>query len=255
MNISVTNYYSQFGEDRILADLFSNCRDGLCVEVGANDGVHGSTSLHFEESGWRCILVEPNPHLCQLLRARRNASVFEFAASDREDVATLHIVEGAEHADGLSTISDDPSNHARIRMHGFESQPMQVRTRTLDRILEDAGIDNKQIDFVSIDVEGHELAVLRGLSLERWRPGILLVEDNSDFRDRLIPRYLRNKGYVRFLRTGVNDWYARQDDRRFVTVGKRLRFTTLVAKRRAKQWLKSVPGIMQLRKLSRSRQE
>jgi FkbM family methyltransferase len=244
------NYYSQFGEDRILADLFGRRRDGLCVEVGANDGQHGSTSLHFEESGWRCILVEPNPDLCQLIRSRRSAKVFEFAASDREDVATLHIVEGAERADGLSTISNDPSNHARIRENGFLSRPVQVRTRTLDRILDDAGID-KQIDFISIDVEGHELPVLRGLSLERWNPSIILVEDNTDFQDAAIPAYLQGKGYVRFLRTGVNDWYARHDDERFVTFGNRLRFATLVASRKAKRRLKSVPGVMKLRNMLR----
>lgn len=243
-------YYSQFGEDRILANLFGRRREGLCVEVGANDGVHGSTSLHFEESGWKCILVEPNPQLCQLIRSRRNAAVFEFAASDREDVATLHIVEGAERADGLSTISDDPSSHARIRDHGFVSRPVQVRTRTLDGILEDAGIE-RQIDFISIDVEGHELQVLRGLSLDRWNPSVILVEDNTDFIDAAVPTYLEVRGYVRFLRTGVNDWYARRDDRRFVTLGNRLRFAALVARRRARRGIKSIPGVMRMRNLLR----
>lgn len=239
------NFYSQFGEDRILAEYFRGVRDGLCVEVGANDGEHGSTSLCFEQLGWECILVEPNPDLCDLIRARRSAKVCEFAASDHEDVATLHIVEGAHRADGLSTISDSPASHARIREHGFVTRPVQVKTLTLDRILQDAGV-SRPIAFMSIDVEGHEMQVLRGLSLERWKPGVLLVEDNSQFVDRSIARFLAERGYVPFLRTGVNDWYARRDDRRFVTPGSRLRYASLVARASARAALKRIPGLRRL---------
>ena len=44
-------YYSQFGEDRLLAEIFHDKARGQCVEVGANDGFHGSTSLYFEKLG------------------------------------------------------------------------------------------------------------------------------------------------------------------------------------------------------------
>lgn len=243
-------FFSQFGEDRILAKLFIGVLDGLCIEVGANDGEHGSTSLHFEQSGWKCILVEPNPDLCKLIRSRRTASLHEYAASDREELVTLHVVEGAMRADGLSTISDDPIDHARIRGHGFRSRPVQVKTRKLDHILEDAGVD-QEIAFISIDVEGHEMQVLKGLSLDRWRPRILLLEDNSEFEDNSIASYLKKKGYVRFLRTGVNDWYARSDDKRFVTAVSRLRFAAFVVGKKMKRRLKSIPGAMRLRDFMR----
>jgi len=69
-------YYSQFGEDRLLDKLFEGRRRGVCVEVGANNGVDGSTTLYFEEIGWDCILVEPNPALCREVRARLKARLF-----------------------------------------------------------------------------------------------------------------------------------------------------------------------------------
>ena len=93
MSTEVSPYYSQFGEDRILDRLFRGKRKGFCVEVGANNGVDGSTTLHFEELGWDCILVEPNPTLCRELRAHvstRRIPVIVFsilAAGSRADEA------------------------------------------------------------------------------------------------------------------------------------------------------------------------
>ncbi|MCW3018515.1 MAG: Methyltransferase FkbM, partial [Solirubrobacterales bacterium] len=57
--------HAQFGEDRILAEIFGARADGCCVEVGANDGRTGSASYLFEKRGWQCLLVEPIPALAQ----------------------------------------------------------------------------------------------------------------------------------------------------------------------------------------------
>ncbi|HZK81957.1 MAG TPA: hypothetical protein VFC46_12840, partial [Humisphaera sp.] len=74
--------YSQFSEDTLLGKLFPAAA-GCCLEVGAFDGVVGSTSLAFEERGWRTILVEPLPELAALARARRRGPVFAVAAGPR----------------------------------------------------------------------------------------------------------------------------------------------------------------------------
>src|SRR5204862_4491 len=54
-------------------------------------------------------------------------------------------------------------------------------------------------------VEGHELQVLRGLSLERHRPNLVLIEDAV--RDLDQHRYLRSHGYRLVKRTALNNWY------------------------------------------------
>jgi FkbM family methyltransferase len=204
-------FYSQFEEDQILAGIFSGS-SGLCVEVGANDGEHGSTTLYFEQQGWRCILVEPNPDLCQLLRKRRpTAQLFECGAADHEGTAILNIAEGAAHADGVSAIGDPVSAQRRISTFGFQSRPVEVSLRTLDSIFTEAELQ-RPIDFMSIDVEGLELAVLKGCDLSRWAPRILIIEDNSNFRDHTLRDYMAAKGYVPMRRTGVNDWYVQTGD-------------------------------------------
>jgi FkbM family methyltransferase len=200
-------FYSQFGEDRILAKIFAGRERGVCVEVGANNGVDGSTTLHFEEVGWDCVLVEPNPDLCRALRIRRRARIFECAASSFTGVATLQIAFGAPLADGVSTLGGADEAKRLLRQFGFQTREVEVKTRTLDSILEEAGIVG-QIDFISIDVEGHEVELLKGFSPDRWRPTIIIVEDNSWTAS--VCGQLREAGYVRINRTGVNDWYVHE---------------------------------------------
>ena len=216
-------FYSQFGEDRILDKLFQSKRDGVCVEVGANNGVDGSTSLHFEDLGWDCILVEPNPALCREIRGRRKARLFECAASSESGTAILHVAVGAEQAHAVSALGDERRSAQILQEHGFRTEPVEVPIRRLDDILDEAR-PTDGIDFISIDVEGHELELLKGFSLDRWRPVILIIEDNSSMWESAVSDYLKAQGYVRFRRTGVNDWYAHVSRPELTGPGRRLAY-------------------------------
>ncbi|WP_199553931.1 FkbM family methyltransferase [Sandaracinobacteroides hominis] len=216
MATTAAAFFSQFGEDRILSELRAELERGsgssgpACVDIGANDGVTGSVSLHFERAGWMTVLVEPNPDLCALLRRTRTGFLFEGAASSSSGTATLMLAEGAELAHAVSSLEPDAAQS--IRKLGLAVRPVEVRTERLDNILEMAGITPGQLAFVSIDVEGHELGVLQGFDLVRWRPRILLIEDNSLLSGSPVRAYLAQQGYVPFRRTGVNDWYGASED-------------------------------------------
>jgi FkbM family methyltransferase len=191
------SFRAQHGEDRILARIFAGVPDGTCIEVGAYDGVELSNSYYFEQLGWRCILVEPNPAMWAPIRQTRRAILFECAASNHESQAILHVRVGDE----LSSAMDGSGVVA-----GVKYQDVPIRIRRLDDMLEECRVEH--LDFVSIDVEGHELEVLGGFDLNRWKPRIVLLEDNSNLQDTSIPRYMASRRYTRFFRTGVNDWYA-----------------------------------------------
>lgn len=250
-------YYSQFGEDKILLDLLGQKSRGTCVEVGANDGVHGSTTLFFEKRGWNCVLVEPNPALCDELRRQRSAQVFECAASSQAGTATLQIAEGAALAHAVSTICEGDQAHRILRSHGVVTKPTLVEMRRLDDILEESRIS--LLDFISIDVEGHELEVLKGFSLDRWNPTIVIIEDNSLFKDSRAKSHLRHLGYVPFLRTGVNDWYARKENKTLISRNYRrdyfismIQSRALMLKVRLKAKIKRIPGASKLHRIIKS---
>jgi len=112
-------------------------------------------------AGWNGLLVEPQPRLADELRRQRSAKVFAVACSSRRNSGTRMPL----HLAGPHSSFDERLNLATVRPHGL----IEVPVRTLDDILIEAGAP--RIDFISIDVEGHELEVLDGLNLARWSPG------------------------------------------------------------------------------------
>jgi FkbM family methyltransferase len=225
-------YYSQFGEDRILSGIFHGVTRGTCAEVGAHNGVEFSNTYYFEQREWRCILVEPNPTLCDIIRLRRKSVLFECAASDRAGEAILHL---AEDADVFSTLENNDCHFDRIHRAGGNIKDIRVKTKTLDSVLEESCVT--ELKFLSIDVEGHEFSVLRGTSLERWNPRVVLVEDNMGFADSLVPRHMKRYGYRRFLRTGCNHWYAHETDRELLTALRLYKIKVLESVSKAKRSL------------------
>jgi FkbM family methyltransferase len=211
MNVDLTNTesqsHAQFGEDRVLAEIFGERDHGYCVEVGANDGRTGSASYLFEKRGWECLLVEPIPALAEEIRRHRASRVVNCAASSREGEATFFIADSVE---AVSTLDLTPERAEWIGRVGGTIKEITVRTATLDSLLEEAGFG--ELDFVTIDVEGHELSVLEGFDLERYRPRIVILEDNSIDGEAGVSRHMTDHGYVHFKRTGVNEWYAQESD-------------------------------------------
>lgn len=206
-NMSEPESHAQFAEDRILAGIFGDRADGYCVEVGANDGRTGSASYLFEKKGWQCLLVEPIPSLVEEIRKHRSCRVVNCAASSHEGEATFFV---AEHVEAMSTLDLTPHRAAWIRQSGGEVKEISVRTATLDSLLAEAGFP--EIQFITIDVEGHELGVLEGFTLQDYKPRVVIIEDNSVDGNQHVARHMSERGYVHFRRTGVNEWYAHESD-------------------------------------------
>lgn len=163
-------------EKQSIKDYFNSERNGTFVEVGAHEPTSNeSQSWHLErELGWSGILVEPNPYLSEQARKLRpNAIVYQCActssAKTGDLVLYIPIKNGnaiTSHASLQKNVDDfDYQNHKEV----------QVKAKTLDSLLEESGMSS--IDFLSIDVEGTELDVLKGLNLKEFRPRLILLED------------------------------------------------------------------------------
>lgn len=201
-------------EKELAWEYFAHRRDGFFVEVGANDPRGGSQAWLLEQNGWHGILAEPQAaHAGRLRRERPGSRVFQAACGPPEQsgtTATLHI---AQH-DGMSTLQKQADSHG-IAFVATET----VTLLTLDEILEREG--NPRVDFVSIDVEGMELEVLRGFDLARHRPALVLIEDGVRNLDK--HRAMTAQGYKLVKRTVLNNWYVPRGTRfTMATVGERL---------------------------------
>jgi len=185
-------------EKQLIWEFFGRKRDGFFVEVGANDPQCGSQTWLLEQNGWCGVLVEPQAALCEKLRReRKNSKVFQVACSgpEREGEAVLHI--GAHN--GISTLEP------QIDSHGAQFiRTERVQITTLNKVLSEAQAG--KIDFLSIDVEGHEIEVMRGFDFEKYRPALILIEDGVRTWDK--HRFLRRHGFKLVKRTTLNNWYV-----------------------------------------------
>ena len=208
------HYYSQYGEDYLLWKLFDCKETGIYVDVGAFDGVYQSNTFSFEQQGWSGICIEPHPRYFQLCeQARSQATCLNVACVSDDDV---HSIEFHSEELGLfSGIRGDREEVVRLRYEklgrsfkGFDR--ITVLASTLNTILIRNLPPETEIDFISIDVEGTELEVLRGLDLSRFRPSVIVVDGGDSRRAKeSLDAHLLGLDYIRAGRVSGNVFYVR----------------------------------------------
>lgn len=170
-------YYSQHGEDFILDKVFKNINDGFFVEIGCIDGRRFSNTLFFEEKGWKGITVEAHPDYIESLTVNRpNSEVVPVAVgSDNKSKVNFY----ADRRGSLSSLDKAREKELKRDYSEYFSgyEPRVVEMRTLTSIFEEKGVKN--IDFVSLDIEGGELDALNGLDFSKFKPSVFVIEFDS----------------------------------------------------------------------------
>lgn len=201
----MTNYYSQHGEDFILSEIFKNIKNGFFVEVGCIDGKRFSNTLTFEYRGWSGLCIEAHSDYIDLLKRNRPNSIIEHCAvSDQdEDSVTFY----ANSRGSLSTLDRTREKDFAKRFGHFFTgfQEQLVPMRTLNTLFTKHNIS--RIDILSIDVEGHEIEVLKGLDLNKYRPKVLLVESDTKEHEDLLTEIIVPMNYIKFCRIKQNIFF------------------------------------------------
>lgn len=165
--------YSQEGEDMILRRFFDGHNEGFYIDVGAHHPIRFSNTYFFYRLGWRGITIEPNPDaaLAFSLFRRRDVHV---QAGVGDIVGKMHYWCFDEPA--LNTFDEALM---RERLSETRYRVLETKIVVVDRL--DAILDrylpaNQNINFMSIDVEGTDLQVLKSNNWNRYRPTLVLVE-------------------------------------------------------------------------------
>lgn len=175
--------------------------DGFYVELGANDGVTQSNTFYFElKRYWRGVLIEPSPHnyiRCRQARGAKNA-VFCNAcvpfgyAQKYVDIAYANLMSVSESlAIDLDSTDDHLKSGQQHLPQGEDVFRFGALAAPLSALLDTAHAP-KVIDLLSLDVEGAELEVLKGVDFQRHRFKFLLIESR---KIDVISDYLSAKGY------------------------------------------------------------
>ena len=207
-------HYSQFGQDLfVLEDVFKNKKNGFFVDIGGNHPTSGNNTYLLELNGWRGLAVEPQEYLRLLWQEKRQTECLHFVIGDSDNEVIFVEGEGEEH--GLSGVE----NYSECK---DGAKKIKLKQRTLKSILSERNII--EIDYLSIDVEGYELQVLKGIDFSRVNIKIIGLENDngfckfpvigkrlgSEFGNNQVRKFLKKKGYKYIARVFCDDFFIKE---------------------------------------------
>lgn len=199
--------YSQDNQDFIVYEnFFKDKINGFFCDIGGNHPLKINNTLYFEELGWQGIAFEPLPHMAKLWGEYRKAKLFPFALSDSKGEISFTVVKDKTGWEDMLSFVKETRNVD----YGYETEEIQVKTEILKDILEQAHITH--IDYLSLDVEGHELNVLKGIDFDKVKINVLTIENNppscSIYGDDKIRKLMFENNFMLWGRcVGLDDIY------------------------------------------------
>lgn len=199
-------YYSQDGEDSVLFSFYEDRLEykGFYVDIGALHPLRFSNTHLFYERGWRGINIDAMP-----------GSMKEFNEIRKEDIN----IEAGISESGSELIFysfKDPAlnsfnkkiSETRIA-NGWELiEKINIKTFSINDILNKYLPENQKIDFINIDAEGLDFEIIKSLDWKKYKPDFLLAENlelkNEDivqFGGDEMYRYLKELGYIVIAKT------------------------------------------------------
>jgi len=195
---------SQLGQDLWVAEQTNFKRNGYFVEFGATDGVRLSNTFMLEKHfDWTGICAEPNPKFFAQLQRNRSCIVSDACIDDVSGKRVKFILAG-EYGQIEGSGSKDKQSSKR-EAYAAEGNTIDLQTISLNDFLTKYAAP-RQIDYLSVDTEGNEFAILNNLDFERWDIKLLTVEHNFTAEREDIFELLSSKGYKR-VQHKWDDWY------------------------------------------------
>jgi len=202
--------YSHFDEELIIRDFFQDRKDGFFVDVGCAWPIKSNNTYYLEKHlEWRGVGIDAlSDYAPEWKEKRPNSKFLNFLITESSGGS------GTFYKSESLGISSTDRNHAAGKNFNasLKTEEIHVPMTSLNNLLDREGI--KKIDLLSIDIEGHELAALAGLDLERFSPD-LIVTEAFDIKD-AVKKYLNEHGYQQIQRyvpfDEVNAYFCRKQE-------------------------------------------
>jgi FkbM family methyltransferase len=188
------NFYSQFGEDKILSELFDkSITKGIYVDVGCFHPIKHSNTYLLYKRGWRGINIDIEKMKINVFNlARPNDLNILAAVSNKSEKA--YVYKTQEYGVG-STLNKEIINKDNNIIEKFS-----ITTKTLNSIIDNSIYKNKQIDLLNIDAEGNDFNVLLSINLDRYNPKVITIESHLKDINLILKsdiyKYLINKNFI-----------------------------------------------------------
>lgn len=170
---------------------YINFSEGFFIECGANDGVNQSNTWYFEKYlNWHGILIEPLRD--QFVELKKNRSqknhFYNLALSSSQKINSLNIIEN----NLTSKVIDKLDKKKKVSKYN---------STTLTKILDEVNAP-KLVDFFSLDVEGYEDQVIKGINFKKYNFKFFLIETKND----KVIKFIESKNYKLVKKMSYHDY-------------------------------------------------
>jgi FkbM family methyltransferase len=211
-NIYIRNYKflnngSQLGEEKFILNFFDKKYKGKFVDIGCFHPTRHNNTYTMYKKGWHGINIDLNPLTIELFNFFRIRDInINIAISDKEESKILYFI------DELNTQNTLEVNHLSFlkKHHNIREEEIsqqQIKTKRLDKILDNYNFNN--IDFMNIDVEGHELNVLNSIDFSKYKIKFICIEmidhnEQANLINKKLSIILNKNGYILEKQIGFN---------------------------------------------------
>jgi FkbM family methyltransferase len=209
--------YAQAGEDIIVQYLFDSLKieKPSYLEIGTNQPLVCNNTYNFYLKGSYGVCVEPDKNMVDHIKAMRPGNIvlnIGVGLSESSE-ATFYLFPAA--VNGWSTFSKEEAL-IREKETKINFSTVKVPLKPVNKVI--AEYFESYPNFISIDVEGLDLDILKSMDFEKYKPEVICVEtvtfgylNNTEEKISTISEFMHSKGYFTYADTHINTIYCRND--------------------------------------------
>ena len=162
--------YSYGGVDSLILDIFKNKKKGFYLDIGCGHPIKNNNTYLLNKKGWHGINIDLDKENIKLFNDfRKNDLNLAVAVSDKEGESDLYFY---HEKSALNTLSKKNADFQKANITSIK----KIKTQTINKIIENSPYRDQEIDFLSIDVEGSEIAILKNFNFRKYSPKVIVVE-------------------------------------------------------------------------------
>jgi hypothetical protein len=209
--------YSQAGEDQIVRYLFGalGIEKPEYLDIGANHPFLGNNTYYFYLRGSNGVCIEPDPGFSEMFRKYRSRDILLPIGIGLHEMTEASLYIFPFPYSGWNTFSEEEALH-RQQESGIGIQKVQkIALQSINEVI--SQYFDPYPNFLSIDAEGMDLAILQSLDFSRYKPQVICAETVSfstqNLEDKVsdISHFLQSQGYFVFADTHINTIFCRID--------------------------------------------
>ena len=157
---------ANWGLDIVINAIFKDKRKGIYVDIGCHHPLINSNTYILYKRGWRGINIDLDFSSIEMFNYfRPNDFNYKVALSNKKGESDLFFFHNRAPKNTLNKVNGKGAKLVK-----------RIKTDTLDNIIKKSKLSIKEIDFLSIDVEGSELEVLKGFNIKKYNPKVIVLE-------------------------------------------------------------------------------